>query len=75
MIATRLPRAWRAVRIGEVQPLSAILPAVLRHYGLRLPPESIVLSGNAPRTSCDGDDSTAASCLTLAAASAQQCGL
>ena len=40
MIATRSPRSAFTARAGCVQPLSAILPAVLRQYGVQWPPES-----------------------------------
>ncbi len=39
MIATRSSRSAFAVRAGYVQPLSAVLPAVLRQYGVQWPPE------------------------------------
>ena len=61
MIATPLPRSWRAVRIGGVQPLSAILPAVLRQYGLQLPPDPIPPDVTARGESCDSDDVDAGS--------------
>jgi hypothetical protein len=48
MIATRSPRSAFAVRAGCVQPLSAVLPAVLRQYGVQWPP--------APRASERGVD-------------------
>lgn len=40
MIATQQPDSWRAMRIGDVRPLSAILPVILRHYGLPWPAEA-----------------------------------
>lgn len=39
MISARPPRSWYATRIGTVQPLSALLPAVLRRYGLEWEPD------------------------------------
>jgi hypothetical protein len=67
MIATRLPRSWRAVRIGEVLPLSAVLPAVLRQYGLQLPPEPVPPTTHVSSESCDSDDATPATCVASTA--------
>ena len=64
MIATPVPRSWRAVRIGSVQPLSAVLPAVLRQYGLQLPPETIPPDVTARGESCGPDESAPAACIS-----------
>jgi hypothetical protein len=67
MIATPLPRSWRAVRIGEVRPLSAVLPAVLRQYGLPLPPELIPRTVSVHGEPGDADDSAPAAYATSTA--------
>jgi hypothetical protein len=54
MIATRSPRSAFAVRAGCVQPLSAVLPAVLRQYGVQWPPEP-----RAPDVCVDVEQSSA----------------
>ncbi len=65
MIATPVPRSWRAVRIGGVQPLSAVLPAVLRQYGLQLPPETIPPDVAATVVDPGGSDESApAACVS-----------
>ena len=63
MIATSLPHSWRAVRIGGAQPLSAVLPAVLRQYGLQMPPDAAPPDAGPSVESCGGFESTSAVCV------------
>ncbi len=68
MIAPRLSRMRPFERIGGVQPLSSIVPALLRRYGIQFPPEARVSErtpwgpGGADGSLCVPGDTRSAVC-------------